>query len=266
MVGVVRRLVIEAAETAGKRPFSGRLPGSKRQCGESGATILQRVTKLSERRLTRSLIRFGTIALLGWLSSGSSCADIGQSPTEQTCVVDSECSDESVCFQGICTLSCVTDEDCNGGVCRSETRDDDVVDVCSNEDNEANNTIGGECRFDADCEELVAGAQCGIDGACFLPAFSLLIRDTTPHDAVEDGGPGADIVAIYLQDPSTGEPVAWADTLSFRPAGDPEVQNLPDGTRVALAAGGTCVDTPFEQSATPLGGDGGVLLVQFWKG
>lgn len=179
--------------------------------------------------------------------------------------MDAECAAEEVCFEGFCTLSCVLDEDCGDGICSSEARDEDVVDVCV-ADTSVNNDPTGECRFDDDCEALAPGARCDVDGICFFPAFSLLIRDTTTHAGVDDGGAGSDIVAVYLEDPDTNEPVAWADTLQYRPAGGLESSNAPDGTRVPLGAGGTCVDETYEQAATPLGGAGGVLLVQFLEG
>lgn len=185
--------------------------------------------------------------------------------------MDEECTGDEICFHGLCMLSCASDEDCAPGVCRSELRaeQDDVVDVCV--DAEPTNDVTMECRFDTDCDASFPGvdARCGIDGTCFIPAFSLLIRDTTVVDtSVEplDGGLGADIAAIYIEDPQTHEPIAWADTLTLEPANDVTAINPPDGRRVSLDAMGQCSAAPFETAAAPLGGEGGTLLVRFLEG
>ena len=227
--------------------------------------LLQRVTRLSEFDPVRSIIKFVVIAILAGFSTASSCADFD--PVESNCVVDEECQGaDDLCFQGVCTRSCVTDEDCVSGVCRSEARAEssDVVDVCV-DDSTVNNIITMECRFDPDCEAAYPGrdARCGIDGVCFLPAFSLLIRDTSDPGSIADGGRGADIAAVYLADPSTGAPIAWADTLLLEQVNGSDTRMPPDGTSVMLNAEGTCTEAAYEEATTPLGGDGGFVLVRF---
>lgn len=243
-----------------------------------GATILHSVTKLSETQYRHiGPTTLAAILFAAFLGSASTCADISEPPSSPggvDCVVDAECTDEEACFDGFCTTTCVTDEDCSGGICRAELRADqnDVVDVCV--DDGLNNTSEMECAEDSECVERFDGdarARCGIDGTCFLPQVetALLIRDTTavdPQSQPLDGGLGADIAAIYLVDAQTNEPVAWADTLRVMPANDVAAQNVPDGSGRALSDDGMCVDAPFETAATPLGGDGGYLLVRFLEG
>lgn len=227
------------------------------------------MTNLSERSSNPRLAHVAIVAILALLSTASTCADINTEPPEANCVVDAECKGaQAICFQGACAPTCVIDDDCDDAVCRSEVRaaQDDVVDVCVAEI-DANN-MGGDCRFDRDCDAASPGseARCGIDGTCFIPAFSLLIRDTTIGDDAADGGPGADIAAIYLQDPVTGAPVAWADTITYQPAVQLSGDFVPNGERVALNDERTCTVATYADVATPLGGEGGVLLVRFLEG
>lgn len=215
------------------------------------------------------------VAAVG-ICSAQSCADVSFNNVSNNratgCVVDADCLDAERCVRGQCALECVIDEDCDGGICRSELRNeqDDVVDVCVDDPDPQNST---ECRFDSDCAEAfdMPGALCGIDGVCFVPEniHGLLIRDLTDVSSVDlgqpapDGGHGADIAAVYLTDPASGEPIAWAETLELMPANDIALQNAPDGASVAISSDTMCVAAPYEQAATPLGGAGGYLLVRF---
>lgn len=215
-----------------------------------------RVTKLSV--ISRFAILLASVAL-----SGATCGDSSVFPAQPTCVVDGEC-ETGICFDGECTAECVSDEDCAAGeFCRSELRapENDVVDVCVGG---GNNSEGeAECLIDSDC--LDERAQCGADGFCFVPelTFGVLITDrTVPQSVPADGGVGADIAAVFLRD-ADGEVLAWADTLEVAPANDVAIQNAPAGGSRPLLDDQTCVDAPYEAVATPLGGDGGYLLVRF---
>lgn len=218
------------------------------------------VTKLSETVQYR-LIRFA-VALLALLACGSTCAGFSDNATDY-CVVDGECDDGTVCFRGECTPTCTDQDDCDDAfVCRSEARpaNDDVVDVCTDE----LPPVDAQCMAHADCADAfpATGAQCGTDGTCYVPAFSLLIRDTSVAPTDIDGAVGADIAAVFLADPTTGAPVAWADTLEFHDDVE-STRNAPDGTPRALQPDRMCVDGAFEETTTSLGGDGGYLLVRF---
>ncbi len=221
------------------------------------------MTNLSES-LHITLLRFILLAATAFFSTGAGCADFDPAPSP-SCVLDTECSEaQEICFRGACTAACVTDDECGGGICRSEARAEhgDVVDVCVGADDV--NALVMECRFDADCAEAFpdVDARCGIDGACFIPVFALLIRDTTAGRGALDGGIGADIAAIYLEDPLTGDPIAWAETLSVRSTVS-DGSNAPNGSATPLNADLSCVDAPYEDATTPLGGPGGTLLVRF---
>lgn len=241
----------------------------------AGQTILQSVTNLSEQYRFPRFLGGAILAVTALFGTGATCADTsfnnGDLPPA-SCVVDDECDDAEVCFQGVCEFNCVIDDDCPAGeVCRAELRSDvgDIVDVCSVTDGGNNEEM--ECTDDAQCRETTGEplSECSIDGICFVPdlEYALLIRDTTAVGAApmpEDGGVGADIAAVYLQDENDGgTPVAWADTLDLVPANDVAPTNAPNGKPVGLSVDGTCVDATFDGAATPLGGDGGFLLVRF---
>lgn len=226
------------------------------------------MTKLSDIRFPQ-LRRTVLLIALASFASGSTCADVSV-PPQANCVFDDECDRDEVCLEGGCIETCTSDEDCSSQeICRSELRAEqqDVVDVCVPDDDVPPDDET-ECETDAECDDAFPGrgARCAIDGVCYFPAFSLLVRDTTavePAVAADDGGLGADIVAIYLRDRTTGEPLAWAETIAVHPANDVAPQNAPDGTRARLNEEGTCSERAYEQAATPLGGDGGTLLVRF---
>lgn len=229
--------------------------------------MLHTATSVSVRAAAARLLLLGLVAPA---SMASTCADLETRPPEpRLCVVDEECDVDMVCHEGECKVECVADTECaEGQICRAELRGDDneVVDVCM--DDGSQNNGAGACRSDDDCAQMSEGARCGVDGVCYLPelSYGLLILDQTAvvdGEEPADGGFGADIAAIYLEDRETGEAVAWADTLQYAPATDVAVQNLPDGAARTLTEDEMCVDAAFQAAVTPLGGDGGYLLVRF---
>lgn len=219
------------------------------------------MTKLSE---------IAALVLLVALASASTCADM-EVPVEDRCVVDEECGGDMFCYSGRCTSGCVSDEDCGTGeLCRAELRmeQDDVVDVCVPVTSTGTNN-GGGCDVEACVASLEnSRARCGVDGFCYVPelVFGLLVLDATdisdPATSI-DATPGADIAAIYLEDPESGAPVAWADTVALAPAGSVEPRNAPAGEPVGLTEDAMCVVAPYEEATTALGGSGGYLLVRF---
>jgi hypothetical protein len=224
---------------------------------------------LSEQYRVPNLLFGAIVAATAIFGTGATCADssaLNDGIEPASCVVDGECLPEEVCFRGACELNCVVDDDCGAGeVCRAELRADmdDVVDVCVIDDSQNGGTM--ECTSDEECRETNGPlAECGIDGVCFVPELehALLIRDTTTEPTDEDGGLGADIAAVYLQD-ENGVPVAWAETLDLVPANDVAPTNAPAGKSVPLSLDGMCVEGDFDTAATPLGGEDGFLLVRF---
>ncbi len=212
------------------------------------------VTKLSTW-LARSAV---LVLALG--SSAATCSDFEQDPNEPAqCISDAEC-EEGICYEARCTVECVSDEDCGADeVCATELRADGQIDICVRD-----TSIPEEptCFSDADCQD---GATCGIDGYCFTPAqaFAVLIEDTTMGADAADGGPGADVVAVFLRHSASGEIQAWGETLDYAPAIDVANAVLPDGAAVELDEAQMCAIGAYEGVAAPLGGAGGTLLVRF---
>ena len=221
---------------------------------------------MSDKPSTIVAMKFAILALAAGCL-GATCVAPGSQ--NEPCVVDQECGDDFVCYQGACTSTCAFDSDCRAGsICRSEARTarDDVVEVCVTEDD--NDIIDTTCRNDDQCESQFPDrfARCGVDGRCLLPAFSLLIRDTTvaATQSPADGGVGADVAAIYLTDSDSDTPVAWADTIVAATAEAlPPLDPLPFGDAIALNDDNTCVNGSFDESVLSLGGDGGYVLVRF---
>lgn len=207
------------------------------------------------------------------------CSDAGH-----PCQVDSDCESGSACFEQTCYTRCDGDDECAEGDCEAHTRQAEsareTVRICVDEDFDADRGASARCGEpgeccddDAECAEELNddNAVCGDHDRCYIPvepAHGLLITDRTDRDD-EDGsddsdesGPGAEIAYVYVRRPEDDEPVGYGVRLDYAPVDGVDGPGEPlDGTPRPLDDQGHCVDTPFEESAVALGGDGGRLLV-----
>ena len=209
-------------------------------------------------------------SLLVALVAGLGCsAGIGR-----RCDVDSDCSRDQICAAGECTRTCTTDEDCERAsyTCQPFTGSSrgESINACLSADAGVGRDVGTSCSTDRECrEQFGQDAECGIDGRCVIAEnhYGLVVRDTTegvdPDNPGEDGGPGADIAAVFLVD-SSGRPSGFAATVALeRGNGAEGPASHITGQKPRLDASGECVDGGFDASTTSLGGRGGRLLVDF---
>lgn len=212
-----------------------------------------------------------------------SCAGIGSN-----CQFDSDCSGGNLCIRQTCYAACTSSEDCSPpyvtcqAYARQNTNGDETVKICVDADFEVgNNGIGEDCEQTGDCcqtdEECAAlpdfgsDAVCGADNRCITPVArpkqGILIRDRTPVDTrVEpaDGGLGADIAAVFVRPVGTEEPAGFGVALEYAPVnGADGALASHDGTAPTLSANGECVARSFNETALPLGGEGGYVLFGF---
>ncbi len=211
----------------------------------------------------------------------AACGSIGQA-----CQFDADCSGGSLCIAQTCYATCTDKHDCQPPYdrCLAQTRasgkGQETVKVCVPQDfNNSTNNNPSTCVAPDCCETDDACVQafgdsravCGMDKRCIIPVppvdSAVLIRDRTQVDTATqpaDGGLGADIAAIYVRTADSDQPLGWAKMLDYSPVNDAQgPASTFDGTAKTLTADGQCVDATFADSAVPLGGDGGGLLVSF---
>lgn len=193
-----------------------------------------------------------------------------------SCSGDSDCGDEQVCADGICAETCSTDEDCpdSDTTCQPYYGDDgrETLNVCRS-DSSTDPTgpdAGRQCSTDRQCRRRLDNerAECGLGQRCILPPpkrYSVVLRDQSDNDRSDDGAAGADIAAAFVTGPSgrVDEAYGWARALVYRPAGGADGTSHLDGTPVSLDDSGRCVDGSFDETTTSLGGQGGLMLMNF---
>lgn len=174
----------------------------------------------------------------------------------------------SRCIQQSCYEECDTDEDCSGNLemsCQSVDRGgqtDQSINVCATTEflivnNEPGNTM---CEEDEVCRQVFLDdrARCSLLGSCIIPAeeHALLLTDRSMR-----GQPGAELLAVYLEPPSSSPEAAIKLTVeSYLPI-EPLTGDIPEGwnTTHMLDATQMCVANVEDTSALALGGDGGTL-------
>ncbi len=229
-------------------------------------------------------ILLGLAATLGLVVSfASSCGGLGSS-----CQFDSDCTGGNLCIQQTCYAACTAAEDCadpHYATCkaysRQSTSGDETVKICVGEDFDAgNNDTGGDCEetgdcctTDAECVDVMGDdkAVCGADNRCIIPVpqprHAVLIRDRTAVDTSQDpadGGRGADIAAVFVRPADSRDATGFGTAIDYSPVNEASgPHDALDGSAPTLDATGRCVAQSFEETALPLGGDGGYLLVGF---
>ncbi|QDG53399.1 hypothetical protein FIV42_22430 [Persicimonas caeni] len=213
----------------------------------------------------------------------ASCAGLGAS-----CQFDSDCTGGNLCIQQTCYAACTAAEDCEPpyDICQPYARQnsggDETVKICVGEDFEVENNDAGNnceqsgdcCQTDAECAALPdfgPNAVCGADNRCITPVAhpeqGILIRDRTTVDTGEqpaDGGLGADIAAVFVRPAATEEATGFGVLLDYSPVnGADGPADAHVGAAPLLDAQGQCVSGGFDETALPLGGEGGYALFGF---
>lgn len=195
---------------------------------------------------------------------------------ESACSGDSDCPISEVCVRGTCAETCASDADCT----RPQTtcqpffgNSGEAQNVCRIDSPDAGvgSDAAFQCSNDSQCQQRLGErrAECGLGRRCILPPrknYSVLLRDTTPdNQGALDGAPGADIAAAYVADGSDrpADAYGWARALVYRPADNVDQSSHLNGHPPDLDESRRCVAGSFEETTSPLGGAGGLMLMKF---
>jgi hypothetical protein len=135
------------------------------------------------------VVSTGAVLLLG-----ASCTSDSAGPTIgseshylQSCLVTSDCSEGLSCSCGICTVSCSSDDTCQGLGSAKCGPKDELQASCADGGSWTESICVAECTEDAQCQAIDATMSCSSGGWCQPQGWDFMDNDVVP-----DAEPDAD--------------------------------------------------------------------------